>query len=807
MELNDLYIKVLGALQTQHYNSLAEIIHDCSDNANSNKAIIFLKSNLPFKELICINSLASDCLYSYNYDYAEVFSKACLERVNELNSSGTDPTDKDFGACLKDALFSLLKIYSKTGRYQEGINLYGNFYNQYTSIFNYEIFTDAHFEALEIYLSSGNIEKAMAILSSLDTSTMPPPRILRFNQLQNKIEQLTSSVTELAEDLLQKQINKKSQSSNDIVNSLDYFTKEAGFSIDPDALQIFEEQLKTRLGSNDTAENFSRSTHAFENIYSLLKGTSSGERAHTKDDVSYRLQQTQKILVDPVKGKSKPYLQQAATSFNELLIECEENNYQEDINNIIWSIFLCYWRLQEYKKAAGTLEKLKVRLEVLRVSIADINKRAGVFHAFPHFFPSLAESYYRDGNSVGLFITAEASKGRNLADKILLNTGKETAGAANPDIFFEIIQLTKQHSFHYLSLFTDEEHSFSILITSEGKIIAVQVAIGHKQLEQWVKKDYADPNSWLSPKSAFFSKKVDMSSTLTPFLSPVEMALQDGLITPDDHIVYSPDSYLHLFPLQYIKQSNGRYLIEDFSLSKVHSGVQLIQLLSDKPAQIYEVMTVTTAATNDDEMKAKDFEVVKTWLKDNIENCTAVKPEVSSVLKALNRNQLIHFATHGSFPKTLYPEAVQNNPFYSSGLLLCFQNTQPSLDACFNYYKTENLLNPKKLEEAKCNLQHSHVSIQACVSGRSREGAAGDALGLEWAFFSSGVTSLISAHWDIDVNTYNKFFLKFYEYWLKQKLSKAKACRQAVRDMMKNEAGDNLPVFDWGGLTLSGDFR
>ncbi len=274
---------------------------------------------------------------------------------------------------------------------------------------------------------------------------------------------------------------------------------------------------------------------------------------------------------------------------------------------------------------------------------------------------------------------------------------------------------------------------------------------------------------------------------------------------------------MHLFPLHYIKQTNGRFLIEDFSLAKVHGCMQLIQLLTCQPEKIKKILTVTTSSAGDEDRIVREFNVVRNILKQN-KNSFDVEPTVKDVLQAIGPKQLIRFATHGFFPKQNlnnqdtdlnmeYTDPEKENPYFSCGLLLCFNNHKPVLNVGSKYYKTNNLLPPKILIDSELNLKDTHISIQACVSGHSKEGIGGDALGLEWAFFSSGVASLISANWNIEAGISNKFFIKFYHYWLDQKLSKSQAYRLTVLDLMKNDAGEFLNMFEWGGLTLSGDFR
>src|SRR5690606_1917653 len=169
-------------------------------------------------------------------------------------------------------------------------------------------------------------------------------------------------------------------------------------------------------------------------------------------------------------------------------------------------------------------------------------------------------------------------------------------------------------------------------------------------------------------------------------------------------------------------------VIKKFSLSKVHSGFQLASLL-ERPRHRYPARyAISCNALQDDEAKVAAFEEMADWLvpagQGDSENSS-----VDKVLACLRPNGLYHFATHGVFPKE-HPDADlrQRNPYYNSGFLLMAEGRKPSLQPFFNYENSAHLLSPKKVIESAANLQGSHVSMQACVSGRASEGYGGDAL-------------------------------------------------------------------------------
>ncbi len=241
--------------------------------------------------------MASYLLFNYDYDYAEAYSKASLDRANQLYLQYGENVNNDFKVCIALACYTMLKVYTNTGRLNDGRKAYENFTKQYSTLIDNKAFDDVKLEASEMYLATFSIETARKIIFSLSKAEMAAPRLLRYNQIKSKIAQFTVQVTDLPKDLIDKQTETEDEDRQDIVNSLNYFMQEL----------------------------------------------------------------------------------------------------------------------------------------------------------------------------TGLTVAIEASKGRNLADNILAQTGKEAVSVTTENLFARLIQIFKQHSFHYLSIFVDEDWSYSILVTAEGK--------------------------------------------------------------------------------------------------------------------------------------------------------------------------------------------------------------------------------------------------------------------------------------------------------------------------------------------------
>ena len=206
----------------------------------------------------------------------------------------------------------------------------------------------------------------------------------------------------------------------------------------------------------------------------------------------------------------------------------------------------------------------------------------------------------------------------------------------------------------------------------------------------------------------------------------------------------------------------------------------------------------------DDAEKVAGFEQSMDFL-DKILRGGILKNEKTDLTFIKNQDfteRVVHFTTHGTFPNI-----GKGNPYTDSGLLIYYGTKQPSLDKDLPDL-IKNMLTPQRLLKEKLNFDKAHISLQACVSGRAKEGIGGDALGLEWAFLLAGASSLLSANWDVDYRYAALFCNTFYDYWLQKGCTKAKAFQQTCLDILKMDLPSQYAKpFYWASFSLTGDWR
>ena len=192
------------------------------------------------------------------------------------------------------------------------------------------------------------------------------------------------------------------------------------------------------------------------------------------------------------------------------------------------------------------------------------------------------------------------------------------------------------------------------------------------------------------------------------------------------------------------------------------------------------------------------------------------KADLSTVSTQDFKQKIVHFNTHGDFPSLQEQDQSKKNPYSNSGLLLA-KNGQLPPQAKIT--EEADLLSPEELlkkenNKPKLTFDRSHVTLQACVSGRAKEGIGGDALGLEWAFLLNGASSLLASHWNVPADWAAKFSIKFYRKWLFENVSRAVAWRETVLELIGEsqlqELGREHPerrAYYWAAFSLSGDWR
>ncbi|GAH62798.1 unnamed protein product, partial [marine sediment metagenome] len=238
-------------------------------------------------------------------------------------------------------------------------------------------------------------------------------------------------------------------------------------------------------------------------------------------------------------------------------------------------------------------------------------ERGGVFSIYPYLFYSSVEHLYKANREDDMLDAIEGSKGRTIIDSLEKESLREFSNFELYNVRELLYPLLLRENAHYISYHVDDDCSYISLVTKSGAISSHQVTLGKSQLEVWYRKNLHNPASWTGQ---FI--KTDIIKELGPLVSFLKPFIEKGVIEENDHICYSADHLLYLFPLHFVKIGN-KPLIDLFTVSRIHNAGHLINLLSKPLKRPDRCLTVEVPSQTDVKKPeiVSDFSVSANLLK------------------------------------------------------------------------------------------------------------------------------------------------------------------------------------------------
>lgn len=329
-------------------------------------------------------------------------------------------------------------------------------------------------------------------------------------------------------------------------------------------------------------------------------------------------------------------------------------------------------------------------------------------------------------------------------------------------------------------------------------------------------KTYISPQSFLKSGAALRKQIID------PLLN---------YFVGRNRIFIVPDGELFLLPFDIIPLDSGKHLIDEFSLSFLGAGRDVLRFA--KRTEMKHTPPVVVAGADFDlhlpPVSEKETRVVEgqSSVARSLQGAglrfmplpgaEAEGREVSSLLKGplllsksraaasvirkLESPLLLHLATHGFFlPEKVNGEEELEEAMITSGLALSGANV---------WLKGNS--SPEGIEDgiltaedvATLNLLETDlVVLSACHSGLGGVVAGEGVFGLRRAFFAAGARTIIMSLWQVPDKETKDLMLHFYKA-LSEGASKSEALRIA-----KLTLRESLPhPFYWGSFVCEGDWR
>ncbi len=289
-------------------------------------------------------------------------------------------------------------------------------------------------------------------------------------------------------------------------------------------------------------------------------------------------------------------------------------------------------------------------------------------------------------------------------------------------------------------------------------------------------------------------------------------------------MLISPDGNIILLPFEALQMPDNRYVIEDFEISYIDSGRDLLRLQDHQPPQSRSVIL----ADPDFDLAGQEILPDRSSFKDitPFPRLHGTKEEGETIRKLLPSSdfytdkevldekvrqirgpEIFHIATHGFFiSEQEKNESILQfeNPLLRSGLALAganafLQGKNPAK------YAGDGLL--MAMDVSSMNLTGTDlVVLSACQTGLGEVRAGEGIYGLRRAFTIAGARTQILSLWEVPDQETKELMISFYTKILNGK-GKAEALRESQREMIakfRKRGTPELP-FLWGAFVCVGD--
>lgn len=389
------------------------------------------------------------------------------------------------------------------------------------------------------------------------------------------------------------------------------------------------------------------------------------------------------------------------------------------------------------------------------------------------------ESESKEGQDIAL-LQAEQ---KTLLDRIeQLNPDLASLLKVNPLTAKEVQTLLDEDT-ALLAYYTGSEWA-GVFVVTKAKILGLKLDIPRKQLAEKVKDFRKETEEGLTVK-VFMSR--DYEKPLTELyqilIKPVEQELAGK-----KHLVVVPHGMLHYLPFQALRNQEGKYLIESYTVSYLPSASVLKYAREKNRGNHADLFAVANPKTDLAPLPAAELEAREVSALFRKKEVLLGRAATKTKFKSDGpRYDLLLLSTHG--------EMIEADPLKSN---LRFTPT-PQDDGKLTVSEIFDM-------EVKANL----VTLSACETGLARGAKGGfpqgdDLVGLSRAFIHAGAPSVVASLWKVSDESTVEMMRSFYRNL--QTMPKAEALRQAQLGLAKSNAMTSSHPYFWAPFILVGDWK
>ncbi len=390
-----------------------------------------------------------------------------------------------------------------------------------------------------------------------------------------------------------------------------------------------------------------------------------------------------------------------------------------------------------------------------------------------------AESESRQKQEIALL---QAEQKRLLVRIDQVNPDLASLLKVNPLTAKEVQSLLDQDTV-VLAYYTGSEW-VGVFVVTERRILGLNLDIPRKALAEKVKEFRRDTEEGLTVK-VFISR--DYEKPLADLYEILIKPLEKELVGRK-HLVVVPHGMLHYLPFQALRNQEGKYLIESYTVSYLPSASVLKYAREKNRGNHADLFAVANPKTDLGPLPASEMEAREVSAlfarKQILLGPGATKSKVKTEGP---RYDMLLFSTHG--------EMIESDPLKSNLRLTPTQQDDGKLT-----------VNEIFDMEVKANL----VTLSACETGLARGTKGGfpqgdDLVGLSRAFIHAGAPSVVASLWKVSDESTVAMMRSFYRNL--QTMPKAEALQHAQLGLAKSDAMASSHPYFWAPFILVGDWK
>lgn len=504
-------------------------------------------------------------------------------------------------------------------------------------------------------------------------------------------------------------------------------------------------------------------------------------------------------------GHDKVILRRLLANLTEIIAYSEALDQWDDCATAKWMQCIVLKRLEDFEASAVTHRDLRLNIEDRRTHIENPLMRGRLAGYFNYLYRSNAEVLFalNTGQEEEIFHVIESAKWKILTE----STRAHPFVATRQDTCTDLAMLEGRTlndlrqtlpavgaEALYINYLADDDCTYAVTVAGDGQVSTKRIQLGAATLtEAALELQYVndgDPRTFrskINPRRPEESSYEPVIRTLSPLVDWLELDGTELLFVNLPHEI----STVPVHMLQW----RGKPLIDRVGV--VHApGAELLSA-GARDAALYgpfenaSVFSIPRAGPRSD-VEATAFARVAATIEQRMPDRIIL--ELSSIDRQLLAksdltHRLVHLSSHGHFD--------QNAPLKRSGIFIADRGELPSAKEQQRFLFTAD-------DAAELQIAGSHITLSACVCGRSAQIAPGEALGMIWGLLRGRARAVLGACWNANREATTDLMVRFYELWLGG-VPKWKALRQAICEL-KSDRRRSHPYF-WAPFVLFGHWN